>query len=396
MKHNLRAVNLSRSKIATGILLVVASSVLAVAQGVTVFRSGEDGYASYRIPAIVKNKSGELIAFAEGRVEHAGDFGNVDIVYKTSKDGKTWGRLHVAVDYDHLQAGNAAPVVDLLDPRFPDGRIFLFYNTGNNHEQSVRQGNGLREVWYITSADGGRTWSGPVNITTQVHRPRQPEVNPAYNFADDWRTYANTPGHGFQFVSGPNKGRIYVPANHNKGDPKADNTDWNAHAFYSDDHGETFTLSENVPFPGSNESQGAQISEQGVYMTSRNQRMTPRQRVISISQDGGHSWVSSAPDPNLPDPVNQASVLSWKEGEKFFLAHLNAADENQRNNLTLRLSRDGGKTWYLNEVIAQAPDGYQGAYSAYSDMVLMRKNVIGVLFEKDNYKEIVFREHRLR
>ncbi|WP_232047040.1 sialidase family protein [Sphingobacterium daejeonense] len=53
---------------------------------------GMMGYASYRIPAIIKNKNGELIAFSEGRVDHAGDYGNVDIVYKVSKDnGKTWG-----------------------------------------------------------------------------------------------------------------------------------------------------------------------------------------------------------------------------------------------------------------------------------------------------------------
>ena len=41
------------------------------AQETVVFRSGDDGYASYRIPAIIKNKNGELIAFSEGRVDHA-------------------------------------------------------------------------------------------------------------------------------------------------------------------------------------------------------------------------------------------------------------------------------------------------------------------------------------
>lgn len=379
-----------------GTLYGALFSLAALAQEVTVFRAGEDGYSSYRIPAIVMNKSGELIAFAEGRVDHAGDFGNVDIVYKTSKDGRTWGKLQVAVDYNDLQAGNAAPVVDLLDPRYPDGRIFLFYNTGNDHEQSVRKGHGVREVWYVTSVDGGRSWSQPFNITAQVHRPRQPQINPEYNFVDDWRTYANTPGHGFQFISGPNKGRIYIAANHSQGDPKNDNTDWNAHAFYSDDHGETFTLSENVPYPGTNESQAAQVADNIVYMTSRNQRMNPRQRVISISKDGGHSWVSSAPDPNLPDPVNQGSVLSWMVDGKFILAHLNAANETNRDNLTLRLSENGGKTWFYNKLITRSVPGYDGAHSAYSDMVLLTRGSIGIVYEKDNYKEIVFLQHNIQ
>src|SRR5690606_4491136 len=378
-------------KLFLGVCLVAASLSLS-AQEVTVFRSGDDGYASYRIPAIVKAKSGELIAFSEGRVDHSGDFGNVDIVYKISKDGgKSWGPLNVAVDYDKLQAGNPAPVVDLLDPAYPQGRVFLFYNTGNDHEGDVRKGKGLREVWYVVSNDGGKTWSQAVNITTQVHRPKQPQINPAYNFTEDWRTYANTPGHGFQFVSGPNKGRIYIAGNHNAGDPQPQDKDWNAHAYYSDDHGKTFKLSEKVPFASTNESLAAQIADNSVYMSSRNQSYTPKTRIISISHDGGQTWVSSQPDANLPDPVNQASVLSWKKGNTFILAHSNAADENKRDNLTLRLSKDQGKTWYFNKVVAKSPEGYKGgAYAAYSDIVLVKKNTIGVLYEKDGYKEIVF------
>ena len=336
----------------------VTASLVLMAQEVSVFKSGNDGYASYRIPAIVKGKSGDLIAFAEGRVEHAGDFGNVDIVYKISKDGgKTWGSLQIAVDYDKLQAGNPAPVVDLLDPAYPQGRLFLFYNTGNDHEGDVRKGKGLREAWYIVSADAGQTWSQPVNITTQVHRPKQPQINVAYNFKEDWRTYANTPGHGFQFISGPNKGRIYVAGNHNAGDPQPQNKDWNAHAYYSDDHGKTFKLSEKVLYPGTNESLAAQIGDNEVYMTSRNMQLSPKVRIISKSKDGGQTWVSSEPDANLPDPINQGAVLSWKQGKKFILAHINAADANKRDNLTLRISKDQGKTWFLNKVVAKSPEG---------------------------------------
>ncbi|GGE24376.1 MULTISPECIES: sialidase family protein [Sphingobacterium] len=380
-------------------LSVFAACLLSAvsAQETVVFRSGEDGYASYRIPALIKNKNGDLIAFSEGRVDHAGDYGNVDIVYKISKDqGKTWGKLNVAADYDKLQAGNVAPVVDLMDPAYPAGRIFLFYNTGNNHEGEVRKGKGLREVWYITSTDGAKTWSEPVNITTQTHRPNQPEANSAYTFTEDWRTYANTPGHGFQFVSGPKKGRIYIAANHSAGDPNSQGKDWNAHAFYSDDHGKTFQLSQNVPYPGTNESTAAQVGENEVYMSSRNQQLNPKQRVISISNDGGETWQSSAPDSNLPDPINQGAVLSWKKGKNFILAHINAADEKNRDNLTLKLSKDKGKTWYFTKLIAKSPEGYKGAYSAYSDIVLMKPKLVGILYEKDNYKDIVFLTEKIK
>lgn len=361
------------------------------AQEVTIFKSGNEGYASYRIPAVVKDKSGQLIAFSEGRVDHAGDYGNVDIVYKISKDnGKTWSSLKIAADYDKLQAGNAAPVVDLLDPKYPKGRIFLFYNTGNNHEHEVRKGNGLREAWYITSTDGAETWSEPVNITTQVHRPKQPEVNAGYNFKEDWRAYANTPGHALQFDTGVYKGRLYIPANHSIGEPKSEGRDYFAHAYYSDDHGKTFRIADKIAFEGGNETMAAQISDNELYMNTRNQQGNVRARIVSYSKDGGVSWDTTFYDNNLPDPVNQGSTLSWKRGKSYVLAVCNAADRKERDKLTLRLSKDKGKTWCFEKMIAKAPEGYKGSYSAYSDMVKLDNRTIGVLFEKDNYKEIVF------
>lgn len=131
--------------------------------------------------------NGNLLAFSEGRVHGSDDFGDINIVLKRSSDnGNIWSTLQTVVDADSLQAGNPAPVLDLTDPAFPKGRIFLFYNTGNNYEGEVRKGNGLIEVWYKTSTDGGVSWSKKTNITTQVHRPKHPLLNAAYNFPEDW------------------------------------------------------------------------------------------------------------------------------------------------------------------------------------------------------------------
>lgn len=190
-----------RNSIIILIFCLLNISVYAQHNYVSVFTSGIDGHKSYRIPAIIRLPQGNLLAFAEGRVNGSGDYGDINIVLKRSNDqGKTWSSIETIVDYNNLQAGNPAPVVDLLNPKYPEGRIFLFYNTGNNHEGEVRKGNGLREVWYKTSVDEGRSWSEPVNITAQVHKPYQPKTNPAYNFKEDWRHYANTPGHAMQFT----------------------------------------------------------------------------------------------------------------------------------------------------------------------------------------------------
>lgn len=374
-------------KISILLLIAVYGFTAAAQEKVPVFTSGEEGHKSYRIPAIVRLPDGELLAFCEGRVNNAADFGDINIVMKKSKDnGKTWGPLQHIVDYENLQAGNPAPVVDLQDPAHPRGRIFLFYNTGNEHEPQVRRGKGLREVWYKTSEDGGNTWSAPVNITTGAHRPKQPAVNPAYNFSEDWRTYANTPGHAMQFQSGPYKGRIYVAANHTAGDPLPNYRDGRAHGFYSDDHGKTFRLSDNVEIPGGNEAIAAELPGGRLMMNIRNQKGGEKARIVALSGNGGQTWDTAYYDFHLPDPVCQGTLLNISGNR---LAFCNAADTLRRNNLTLRISSDEGKTWRQNYLIDKSPDG-KGDYTAYSDIVQTAGNRIGVLYERNGYRQIVF------
>ncbi|WP_266202423.1 sialidase family protein [Pontibacter kalidii] len=358
---------------------------------VPVFVSGQEGHKSYRIPAIIDLPNGDILAFAEGRVHGAADFGDVNIVMKRSSDkGKTWSALQTVVDYDTLQAGNAAPVVDLTDLAYPKGRIFLFYNTGNAHEYEVRSAKGYREAWYVTSTDNGQTWSEPVDITTQVHRPNMPAANPAYTFKEDWRAYANTPGHAIQFAEGKYKGRIYVAANHSEGNPKNTAEDYFAHGYYTDDHGKTFKISETVPESGGNEAMAAELTKGRLMMNIRNQQGDVRARIISISSDGGATWDTTYFDQQLPDPVNQGSILRiGKKRGKAILAFCNAADTQRRDNLTLRISYDEGKTWSEQHLIAKSPNNEKD-YAAYSDLVKTGKKEIGVLYEKHGYQQIVF------
>ena len=357
---------------------------------VPVFESGKEGHKSYRIPAIISLPNGDLLAFAEGRKNNSGDFGDINIVLKRSTDkGNTWGSLQTVVDNELLQAGNPAPVVDIRDPRFPGGRIFLFYNTGNNHEGEVRKGKGLREVWYKTSTDGGVTWGEPVNITTQVHRPNQPALNSAYQFSEDWRSYANTPGHAMQFQIGTYRGRIFVAANHSAGDPQKQAEDYDAHGFYSDDHGETFHLGSALRIPGSNESIAAELGKGKLMMNSRNQKGHIRSRIVSVSSDGGQTWDTSYYDKNLPDPVCQGTILTiGKKKDKNILAFCNAADEKKRDNLTLRVSYDDGRSWPVAKLIDKAEQLKDNA--AYSDIVKLSKRSVGVLYEKNGYSQILF------
>lgn len=380
------------------ILISLFLNAHVTAQESIVFKSGEDGHKTFRIPAIISLQDGTLLAFSEGRVNDDGDFGNIDLVMKKSVDhGKSWSALETVVDQNQLQAGNPAPVVDILDPSHPSGVVYLFYNTGNNHEGEVRKGNGVREVWYIRSFDGGTTWETPVNITLQIHKPLQPNFNSSYNFKEDWRTYANTPGHAFQFLSGKYKGRIFIPANHSQGSPKPVFHEYQAHGFYTDNHGESFKLGESIQISGSNEATASELSDSKMIMSIRNQSGDIKRRIIGISLDGGEHWDTTYFDQQLLDPNCEGSLLTigFSKG-KAIIAHCNAADEKNRNNLTLKISYDEGRSWKKSYLISASPNQNKDDWSAYSDLVLVDKKTIGILFERNDYSEIVFKTHQLK
>ncbi len=351
-----------------------------------VFQNGEEGYNCYRIPAIVRSPNGLLLAFSEGRINDCGDFGNIDIVLKTSADqGATWSKLKVVTRNDGLQTGNSAPVYDLLDPEFPEGRLFLFYNTGTTTEHGVRQGKGVREIWYVASSDHGKTWSAPVNITLFVNKPNMPEFNPQYNFPEDWRTYANTPGHALQLSNG----RILIPANHSMGPPQDRFAEYRAHAYFTDDHGKTWRLSEDVDYPGSNESTAAELPENGLLMSIRNQFGDHPYRLLARSQNGGETWDTVWVATDLPDPICQGSLLNFKnKRNENLLLHCNPDSQTERCCLTIKISRDGGEHWEKGPVV-HAGD------AAYSDLVQVDKTTVGALFETDDYRKIVFAKFSL-
>lgn len=357
------------------IFCFASMSIAQKKKALPIFKAGQAGYKSFRIPAIISLPNKDLLAFAEGRVAGSADFGDVDIVYRRSTDnGKTWSKIHLAVENDSLQAGNPAPVVDLTDPRYPDGRIFLFYNTGNVGEQELRKGEGERRVWYVTSIDQGESWSEPVEITHQVKKPK-------------WRTYANTPGHAMQFKWGEYKGRLYVAANHSKGDPQPAYKDYKAHGYYTDDHGKTFHISENIPFAGGNENSAAELPGNKLMLNLRNQIGNPKSRIVAISSDGGQTWDTAYYDKNLPDPVCEGAILNIG-GKKHpnILAFCNNASTEGRKNLTVRISFDGGKTWPKAYLVDK-----KDAHTAYSDIVKLSRRKIGVLYERKGYSEIAFK-----
>ncbi len=355
---------------------------------VNVFEAGKEGYHTYRIPAIIKAANGDLLAFCEGRKSGSGDAGNIDLVMKRSTDnGLSWSALELIVDYKDLltsdgqtygslygdyTVGNMAPVLDTMDPNYPNGRIILPFNTnGAQGEGSIMQGNGIREVWFITSDDNGETWSTPKNITTSVNRPNEPNFNPEYNFSEDWRWYAVTPGHAIQLKNSKYAGRMVFASNHSAG---ATGGTYFSHAFYTDDHGETWQLGSNVG-ANTNEATAAELSNGNVMINMRNYTSV-RARAVATSSDGGESWKNLRRDAQLPEPISQGTILYNEDYKALHFA--NPASTTGRNNLAVRTSFDDGRTWAYKRTV-ERDDG------AYADLVLQDDNKLGLLYETKGY-----------
>lgn len=266
----------------------------------TPFRAGRDGYASFRIPAVVATPDGTLLAFCEGRVGSRDDFGNIGIVLKRSTDGgRTWGPLKAAVKNGDDLAGNPAPVV------LGTGRVLLVHvrNAALAAEDAIRRGKvsaaAGRRVW-VQHSDDGVIWSAPKEITKAAKKAA-------------WRWYATTPGHALQLSTG----RVVVPANHSL-PPAGKDTGTEGkcnggHCLLSDDRGATWRIGyvdDNTDgYINANETTAAELPDGRVYFNTRNDSPAPAP-TPTPSTAAPPSSSPSAPRPASSPPSARAASCS--------------------------------------------------------------------------------------
>jgi sialidase-1 len=336
-----------------------------------IFKSGENGYKCYRIPAIVITNKGTLLAFAEARKNSCGDAGDIDLVVRRSFDGgKTWLPMSVVWDDTDNTCGNPAPVVDRKT-----GNIILLstWNLGTDHEKQIIAGTGkdTRRIFVLSSNDDGNNWSQAREITASVKKP-------------DWTWYATGPCNGIQIQTKKYKGRLVIPCDHIEAESKK----YYSHSIFSDDGGLTWKLGGTTPTDMVNECTVAELPKGTLMLNMRNYNAS-RVRQISTSKDGGETWSELKPDGTLIEPVCQGSLLWYDaKGKKNFLAFSNPASQKTRTNMTVRLSYDKGKTWKKKKVVHEGP-------SAYSNLVVLPNGNLACLYEaglKSAYESILFKE----
>ena len=329
------------------------------------FVGGTDGYAKYRIPSLLVAANGDILAFCEGRRDGPSDSGQIELVCKRSSDhGATWSAQRVIVTEPEMTCGNPCPV---LVRETGEIVMALTKNRADGPESMIRQGQAPRTAWTMRSADHGRSWSAPEEITAQVK-------------CSSWQWYATGPGHGLQLASG----RLVIPCDHSVM-KVADKARGGSHLIYSDDQGRTWHIGAILSLPG-NESCVLQCDDGSLYLNCRT-NATIGVRTWGRSYDDGLSFLEEGLHEELIEPRRynggcQASLLQVPAptGQGTWMLFCNpATDEAVRRRLAIRVSTDQGRTWDGGIVVHEGPAGY-------SDLALTGDGSLLCLYEQgDDY-----------
>ena len=312
------------------------------------FVSGKQNTHTFRIPAIITAKNGDLIVACDARRKTSADLGKqrtIDIVFRRSTDnGKTWSPMKEMDTIDHGGCSDPSLLLDRTT-----GTIFCFYN----YMSEDRRNNEYRFI-VQQSSDHGKTWSKPIDFTDQVAGPK---LKNAFKFV--------TSGRGIQTREGM---LLHNYVRVGRG----------ITLFGSGDHGKSWHKISDVS-PG-DESKVVQLSDGSLMVNSR---IGPGRRHVHRSVDGGKTWKSDA-DFSLADPRCNACILQYqfKGSSKSPLIFCNAASNRSRRNLAVRVSHDNGATWSEGKVIDRGP-------SAYSEITILHDGSLGVVYEP-GYKAIRF------
>lgn len=308
------------------------------------WRAGDGGYDTYRIPGIVVTATNTVLAYGVARRKlEDGDWSDSDIMLRRSTDGgKHW-------DSSRRIAGDSHGVTDnpIAIASRQKGLVHFLYQ----HDYS--------SVFYMRSTNDGTSFTSPVDITEALE-----DLRPQYA----WNVVALGPGHGIELKNGRLLAPVWLAASptnkaHRDHAPSGITTP------YSDDSGRTWkhgdVIAWNAPaMANPNEMQLVQLSNGSVMANFRTGDKALR-RAIAVSTDGVTHWSKPVFDPNLFDPICAAGIVQYGNHRLLFtnpdssnLPLRQNGTRGLRQNLTIRLSNDDGITWPVARILLPGPTGY--------------------------------------
>ena len=318
-----------------------------------------DGFGLH-LPGLIATAQGTAIALCQQRYNSMADCGHqIDILVSRSEDnGKTWQPQKVLFAEEGISA--------ILGPTFEDrstGTVFVsFWKMPVEVRQDLayfaeyaRQGGGF---WLLKSADEGQSWSDPFYVCPQPND-------------DGWVGWTNNCVHGIQLAAGPRPGRLVIPAFLYKEGETGQVPGVRGGLLYSDDHGHTWKAGAVLP-EGSDEVNLAETTQPagGLYLTYRKNTRTTGQRHFARSSDGGETFHEHGQHADVACRNLHAGLTRYAGTDQpDILLFSNPPAGNPARGLTVRLSRDQGKTWPVSRIVEEAP-------CRYSDLAVAKDGTI--------------------
>lgn len=350
--------------------LLFDSSPAPHRMGVGVRHAGDDGAAAYRIPGLVTSNNGTLLGVYDIRYNSSVDLQeHIDVGISRSIDkGKTWEKMRIPMSFGEegglpkAQNGVGDPAI-LVDIKTGTIWTIAAWTHGmGNHRAWFNSQEGMSkdhtaQLVLSKSTDDGKTWSEPINITSQVKDP-------------SWKFLLQGPGRGITMLDGT----LIFPIQY------IDSTSIpNAGIMYSKDRGETWHI-HNHARTNTTEAQVAEVEPGVLMLNMRDNR--GGSRAISTTTDLGRNWTEHPSSRSvLQEPVCMASLIKVEANDNIFekdmLLFSNPNTTEGRHHITIKASLDGGLS-FPSEYNVLLDEAHSWGYSC---LTMIDNETVGILYE---------------